>query len=222
MAVVIERVGHEQCLGWETLMVKDDDREEVRKCECREMMIGKVEEYWWQSTIWAMTVRYGWLSALMTGKGWENANAIWDHLSDDWLWREWWQAMAGFWWQGRGGEVAVDLHQGGDRRRPGRAFRRQRWISSLIKPALAERWLGRCFHRNQKIYAAQVKRDTQLNGSHQIRPDSSMELNSIGWISCAPVNDRTRDLLLGFGRFGRWPFGFYKDLFWNFTIGQYT
>ena len=66
---------------------------------------------------------------------------------------------------------------------------------------------------NQKIYAGQVKRDTQLNGSDQIRSYSSMELNSVGWISCAPGNDRTRDLLLGFGRFGRWPIGFYKDLF---------
>ena len=66
---------------------------------------------------------------------------------------------------------------------------------------------------HKKIYAAQVKRETQLDGSDQIRSDSSMELNSVGWISCAPVNDRTRDLLLGFGSFGRWPFGFYKDLF---------
>ena len=66
---------------------------------------------------------------------------------------------------------------------------------------------------NQKIYAGQVKRATQLNGSDQIRSDSSMELNSVGWISSCPVNDRTRDLLLGFGRFGRWPFGFDKDLF---------
>ena len=46
-----ERVRHEQCRE-ETLMVKDDDREEVRKCECQEMMTGgKVEEYWWQSSI---------------------------------------------------------------------------------------------------------------------------------------------------------------------------
>ena len=161
-------------------MPRNDDREGWRVL----VAINHLSDDW-------LLVRYGWLSALMTGKGWRGSSRSPSR---------WWPAAP------RARLQAPTMN----------IFSHQTCLGGEVVENQKI-----YFQKNYKMYAAQVKRDTQLNGSDQIRSDSSMELNSIGWISCAPVNDRTRDLLLGFGSFGRWPFGFYKDFFWNLPNGQY-